>query len=172
MAENPTPAPKVRKPSLLYKLRAYSWSALPSKVFRKILAIILSLLFLIVSLLFLGYSAIQIITNTVGIQAQVADVSSLPNTPVGKYRLVYEGAGLFKAAVVKDHVEYEGVYCLYPAWPNYTEPNMGDQVKVWPEKKPLVAALPMQGKGWIVSVFFLFVGLVMFEFFLLAWTIH
>lgn len=172
MAENPKPAPKVRKPSFWSKLRAYSWSLLPSKILRKILALILSFLFLAISLLFLGYAAIEIITNTVGVSAQVADVSSLPKTPVGKYRLAYEGAGLFKTAVEKEHVEYQGVYCLYPAWPNYTEPNWGDQVKVWPVNKPLVAAPQMFGKGWIVSVFFLFVGLVLFEFFLLAWTIH
>jgi len=96
----------------------------------------------------------------------------LSDTPVGKYRLVYEGTGLFKAAVIKDHVEYKNVYCLYPAWPNYAEPTLDDMVKVWPAKKPLIAAPEMQGKGWIVSVFFLLVGLVMFEFFILAWTIH
>jgi hypothetical protein len=156
----------------LAKLRAYPWKALPRKILLKILALILSVLFLAISLLFLTYSFIEITTNTLGVSAQVADGSSLPNTPVGKYRLVYEGAGLFKAAVIKDHVEYKGVYCLYPAWPNYIEPALDDFVKVWPANKPLIAAPEMQGKGWMVSIFFLMVGLIMFEFFILAWTIH
>jgi hypothetical protein len=127
---------------------------------------------LAISFLFLGYAFIEITTNTVGVNAQVVDVSNLPNLHVGKCHFGFEGTGLFKSAVIKDHVEYKSVFCLYPAWPNHVEPTINDFVKVWPEKKPIIAATPMQSMGWIVAVFFSMVGLVMFEFFLLAWTIH
>ena len=160
------------KLSFVAKLRAFRWKALPQIIFKKFLAVILSIFFLAVSFLFLGYSFIEITTNTVGVNAQVADVSILPNILVGKHRLGYERAGLFKAIVVEDGVEYKNVFCLYPAWPNHVEPTVDNFVKVWPEKRPFIAATSMQGIGWIVSVFFLMVGLVMFEFFLLAWTIH
>jgi hypothetical protein len=154
------------------RLRAYPWKSLPRKILRKFLAIVLSVLFLAISLLFLAYSSTEIITTTMGVNAQIADVSSLPKTPIGKYRLIYEGAGLFKTTVEKDQNQFSGVFCLYPAWPNYLEPQKGDAVMVWPAEKPFVAAPEMKGKAWIVSVFFLIIGLVMFEFFLLAWTIH
>jgi hypothetical protein len=158
--------------TFLAKVRAYPWKSLPRRILRQVLALILSVLFLAISLLFLGYAGVHILTNSLGVEAQVADMSSLPNTPIGKYRLVYEGAGLFKGAVEKDGKKYDGIYYLYPAWPNYTEPAGGEKVLIWPAQKPLVAALPMTGRGWIVSIFFLVIGLVMFEFFLLAWTIH
>jgi hypothetical protein len=106
------------------------------------------------------------------VNAQVVDVSSLPEILIGKYRFGCGGIGLFKAAAIKDHVEYKNIFCLYPAWPNHVEPAVDDFVKVWPEKKPFIATTPMQGMGWIISVFFLMVGLVMFEFSLLSWTIH
>ncbi len=156
------------------KMKAYPYKSLPRRILRQILAIILSLLFLAISLLFLGYSGSQILTNSLGVDATVADMTTLPNTPlgIGQYQLVYEGAGVFKGAVDKDGKEFENVYFVYPAWPNYTAPANGEAVKVWPTQRPYVAALEMKGRGWIVSIFFLIVGLVMFEFFLLAWTIH
>jgi hypothetical protein len=154
------------------KLRAYPWKSLPRKILRKVLAIILSLLFLIISLLFLGYSGVQILTNSSGVDATVADLSTLPKTPVGKYRLIYEGAGLFRGAIERNENKFDNIYFVYPAWPNYEEPSTGQAVKVWPAERPLVAALQMTGLAWIVAIFGLIVGLVMFEFFLLAWTIH
>jgi hypothetical protein len=164
--------PSFPKWPIMDKIRSYSWASLPRRILRKILAMILSILFLAVSLLFLAYSTIQITANTLGVNAQIADVSGLPNTAVGKCRLVYEGAGMYKVAVGKNRIEYSGVYCLYPAWPNHMEPNTGDWVKVWPAEKPFIAAPEMRGKGWILSVLVLIIGLAMFEFFLLAWTIH
>jgi hypothetical protein len=158
--------------ALVSELRDFHWKSLLRIILLNVLVVILSVLFLTVSFLFLGYAFIEITTNTAGVYAQVADVSSFPNTSLGKYRLVYEDAGLFKAAIVKDHVEYKNVICLYPAWPNHTQPTLDDMVKVWPKNNPLISAIPMQVLGWIVSVFFLMVGLAMFEFFLLAWTIH
>jgi hypothetical protein len=158
--------------SFITKLRFFSWKSLPGIIFKKFLATILSIFFLAISLLFLGYAFIEITTNTVGVNAQMADVSNLPNAHVGKYQFGCEGTGLFKTIVIKDHVEYKGVFCLYPAWPNHVEPTINDFVKVWPEKKPIIAATPMQSMGWIVSIFFLVIGLVLLEFFLLAWTIH
>jgi hypothetical protein len=160
------------KLSFVAKLRAFPWKELPRILFKKFLAVILSIFFLTVSFLFLGYAFIEITANTVGMNAQVADVSTLPHILVGKHRLGYERAGLFKATVIEDGVEYRNVFCLYPAWPNHVDPAVDNFVKVWPEKRPFIAAGTMQGMGWIVSVFFLMVGLVMFEFFLLAWTIH
>jgi hypothetical protein len=154
------------------KLRLFPWKSLPRFIFKKILAVILSIFFLVVSLLFLGYGFIEITTNTMGVNAQMVDISNLPKMYIGKHQFGCGGTGLFKSTVIKDHVEYKGIFCLYPAWPNHIEPTINDFVKVWPEKKPIIAATPMQSMGWIVSVFFLMVGLVMFEFFLLAWTIH
>lgn len=154
------------------KLRAFQWKSLLRIILLNVLAVILSILFLVLSFLFLGYAFIQITANTAGVSAQVADVSSFHNISVGKHRLRYETVGLFKAVVIKDNVEYKDVICLYPAWPNHADPATADMVKVWPEKKPLIAAIPMQVLGWVVSFLFLLVGLAMFEFFLLAWTIH
>jgi len=151
---------------------SYTWKSLLRIILLKVLAVILSILFLVLSFLFLGYAFIEITANTAGVSAQVADVSRFHDISAGKHRLRYETAGLFKAAVIKDNVEYKDVICLYPAWPNHVDPAAEGMVKVWPEKKPLIAATPMQVLGWVVSLFFLLVGLAMFEFFLLAWTIH
>ncbi len=154
------------------ELRAFSWKSFFWTILLNVLVFILSVLFLAVSFLFLGYAFIEITANTAGADAQVADVFGFPSTSVGKYHLVYEEAGLFKATVVKDDVEYKNIICLYPAWPNHAQPTQNDMVKVWPKNKPFLAATPMQVPGWMVSVFFLMVGLAMFEFFLLVWTIH
>ncbi len=153
-------------------LSDFSWKSLFRVIFHKVLAVILSIFFLTVGFLFLGYAFIEIITNTAGIHAQMMDVSNVPHMHIGKYQFGCEGTGLFKTKVIQDHVEYKGVFCLYPAWPNHIEPTVDDVVRVWPTKRPFVAAAPMQDMGWIVSVFFLMIGLVMFEFFILAWTIH
>jgi ABC-type antimicrobial peptide transport system permease subunit len=158
--------------SFAAELGDYTWKSLLRIILLKVLVVILSILFLILSFLFLSYAFIEITANTAGVSAQVADVSSFHNMPVGKHRLRYETVGLFKAVVIKDNVEYKDVICLYPAWPNHVDPAMENMVKVWPEKKPLVAATQMQVLGWVVSFFFLLVGLAMFEFFLLVWTIH
>ncbi len=111
--------------TLFVKIWAYPWKSLPGRILRQILALILSVLFLAISLLFLGYAGVHILSNSLGVEAEVADMSSLPNTPVGKYRLVYEGAGLFKGAVDMNGKKHDGIYYLYPAWPNYTEPVGG-----------------------------------------------
>ena len=158
--------------TFLAKLRAFPWKSLPRMILRKVLALVLSLLFLAISLLFLSYSGIQILTNSMGADATVSDLSSLPNTPVGKYRLVYQGAGIYQGAVDKGGKVYDHIYYVYPAWPSQASPDYGQAVKVWPAQRPYVAALEMTGRGWIVAIFFLIIGLVMFEFFLLAWTIH
>jgi len=158
--------------SFAAKLRAFPWKSFPGIIFRKVLAIIISIFFLVISFLFLSYAFIEITTNTVGINAQMMDVSHVPNIHIGKYQFACEGTGLFKSTVIEDRIEYKNVFCLYPARPNHVEPTADDFVKVWPEKKPFIAAAKMQSMGWIVSFFFLVVGLVMFEFFLLAWTIH
>jgi len=174
MAINFKSIPRFSWPQWVYmtKLRAFPWKSLPQTILRKVLAVILSILFLAISLLFLGYAFIEITANTAGVSVQVADISSFHNIPVGKHQLRYKTVGLFKVVVIKDHIEYKDVICLYPAWPNHVEPMVDDLVKVWPEKKPLIAATQIGVQGWIVSVFFLMVGLAMFEFFLLAWTIH
>jgi hypothetical protein len=166
--------PRFSRPKFYFvaKFQAFSRKALPEIIFNKILVVVLSIFFLVISFLFLGYAFIEITTNTVGVNAQVADVSTFPHILVGKHRFGYERVGLFKATVIEDSIEYRDVFCLYPAWPNHVDPAVDNFVKVWPEKRPFIAATSMQGMGWIVSVFFLMVGLVMFEFFLLAWTIH
>lgn len=150
----------------------YTWKSLLRLMLLNVLAVTLSILFLVLSFLFLGYAFIEITANTAGVSAQVTDVACFPDIAVGKHRLGFETVGLFKAVVIKDDVEYKNVICLYPAWPNHVDPAKESLVKVWPEKKPLIAATQLQVLGWVVSVFFLLVGLAMFEFFLLAWTIH
>jgi len=153
-------------------LADFSWKSLFRIIFHKVLAIILSILFLTISCLFLGYAFVDIITNAAGINAQMMSVSNVTHVHIGKYQFGCKGTGLFKSTVIQNHVEYKGVFCLYPTWPNHVEPIVDDVVRVWPTKKPFVAAAPMQGMDWIVSFFFLMIGLVMFEFFILAWTIH
>jgi len=56
------------------------------------------------------------------------------------------------------------VYGIYPALPDSLEPSVGDTIKVFPSKKPLVGAPMIAGWGFFPILVVFIVALMMLEF--------
>lgn len=137
-------------------------------VIMKALGLVFAAFFLSLAILFLGYSTTALLTTFKGRDAKITSISNA----VGTHRTACRVGGLFVVGTVagKEKAKDKNIYTLYPAWPDQFQPSLGDSVRVWPVKKPLVCAPQTDGWGWfIVGTIFIF-GLIMLEFGFLSLT--
>lgn len=155
----------------------FNWKTILRLIFMKIAGILLALVFLPIALLFVSYPAIALVTMHGGKDARVVKVSDhlKPKWQTGfrvggLFMIATENTGGGKSAYSKSGLD-ENIYCLYPAWPDQLQPLKGDEIRVWPSKKPLVGAPVTEGWGWFLMGTVFVLGLVMLEFTFLALTL-
>ncbi|HVZ81715.1 MAG TPA: hypothetical protein VHE12_13075 [bacterium] len=154
-----------------------SWRSTARLILMKTLGVVLCVLFLLMGLALLSFPMVALLTNQGGVDGKVVAVSDRTHgchtgTRVG---------GLFTLSVTNSSEEpspkkkpqvHPNVYGVYPAWPDHLEPTAGDEVRIWPGKKPLLAMPAIEGWGWILLGTVLVVGLIFLEFSLLSLTLH
>ena len=133
-------------------------------VFVKTFALILTVFFLGLALAFLGYVFTFVITTYKGKEAKVVSITKT----ICKHQTACRVGGLY---TLKTQSEKGGnvssdskIYSLYPAIPDQLEPSLGDTIKVWPKKKPLVGAPVIAGWGFFPVLVAFIVGIMLLEF--------
>ncbi len=132
----------------------------PRFIVLKVVGLVLALVFLALSALAIGYPAISTASNFGGVDAKIVDSASQTGQ--------HPWGGVYKLTVSVYGQKYKNVYSLYPQWPDRHQPVKGDSIKVWPEIKPRVAAVEVDGWGWLILGSLFIVGLITLEFTFLA----
>ncbi len=134
----------------------------------KIFGTFLAIVFFLVALLFLSYSVSSLAATQGGKDAKI--LSSVDR--LGKIRTGCRLGGFFEISVDMDGQKTDKIFCLYPVWPDQYQPSKGDNVRVWPTQKPLLAEPATDGWGWFILGSILVVGLLLLEFGFLALTLR
>lgn len=133
-------------------------------IFAKIIGIAIALVFLVLALVCFGYVFTFSMATYKGKDAKIISVSK----SLGKHKTSCRVGGLFKVDTqtsVGENISKDSkIYCMYPSWPDQLEPTSGDNIKVWPVKKPLVGAPMVEGWGWFIIVGVFIFGLMFLEF--------
>ncbi|HEY5037663.1 MAG TPA: hypothetical protein VIJ93_01170, partial [bacterium] len=115
---------------------------------------------------------ISVVTSTKGREAKIYSITN----HMGRHQTACRVGGLFDIATQTgigiNAKRDTNIYCLYPAWPDQLQPSLGDSIRVWPSKKPLVGAPLTDGWGWFIVGSIFIIGLLMLEFSFLFLFIH
>jgi hypothetical protein len=133
-------------------------------VFVKIIALVLTVFFLALALACLSYALTFFMTTYNGKEAKIVSISKT----ICKHKTACRVGGFYtlktqsgQAGNISTDLK---VYGMYPALPDQLEPSLGDTIKVWPAKKPLVGASTITGWGIFPVIIVFIVGLMMLEF--------
>ncbi len=149
-------------------MASFDWKNPTRLFFLKIVGALLAVVFFAIAILFLSYSVTSVATTQGGKDAKILASSD----HFGKLRTGCRLGGLFEITADVDGQKSEKIFCLYPVWPDQLQPSKGDDVRVWPSKKPLLAEPATDGWGWFIVGSILVVGLVLLEFSFLALTLR
>ena len=135
----------------------------------KLLGLVLALVFFALSVLALAYSVLSGLASLNGVDAQVAEAKAVCSS----HAVTFSHGGLYRlTAVGVDKKKIEKIYVLYPQWPGHWAPQKGDAVKLYPVDHPRVAAVQIDGWGWLVLGSILILGLLFLEFAFLSLSLR
>jgi hypothetical protein len=133
-------------------------------IFVKTISLVLTVFFLTLALACLSYVFTFFMTTYKGKEAKIVSITKT----ICKHKTACRVGGLYtlKTQSVKGgNISTDSkIFGMYPALPDQLEPSLGDTIKVWPWKKPLVGAAIISGWGFLPILIVFIVGLMMLEF--------
>jgi hypothetical protein len=134
----------------------------------KTIGVILAAAFLGIAVFLLALPVLSLVATRNGEEVKIVSLSN----QIGKVKTASSKGGLYKISVQGEKEKFNGIYCLYPAWPNLLKPNIGDVLRVWPPDHPRVGVAPPSGLGWLLLGTVFVLGLMFLEFAFLWVTIR